>query len=156
LNLTDIGERIKAVRKLLGLKQAEVSKAIDTSVPTISDYETGKQKANLSFVVNFAETYNVNLNYLVFGRGAPFPLKGSEFEIFWKDRPFGDHTDDVKEILSYMQRSRAVRNAVVGYSMEYIHRNEEYIEKDIRKTDLKNKQEQGGKIIPRDSKKEER
>jgi transcriptional regulator with XRE-family HTH domain len=140
LDLKDIGGRIKAVRKILDIKQTDVSKAINISVPTISDYETGKKKPNFNFLLKFASSYNVSLDYLVLGKGDPFPRKGLEFDDFWKDNPFGDSTNDIKEILSYIQRSRVVRNAIIAYAWEYIYRNEEFIESDIRKTEIQKRQ----------------
>jgi hypothetical protein len=57
-----------------------------------------------------------------------------------EEKPFGDITNEVGEMLEYMRKSTTVRNAVWGFWAEYSSRNVD-IEKDIRRHALKKEED---------------
>jgi len=56
--MSSFGAKIKEIRTMLGLDQAELGGLIGTSKLTISNYETGKMSPNLSTI----ETIIIKLN----------------------------------------------------------------------------------------------
>ena len=59
----DIGNKLKTLRKGRGLTQLELSKRLELSRATISNYEVGRRSPHLSELRRFAEFYGVGLNY---------------------------------------------------------------------------------------------
>lgn len=61
----NIGKRIKNVRKVLALQQTEFAKEIGISQSTISSYEKNLRNPPVSVLKQIADTYNINLDYLL-------------------------------------------------------------------------------------------
>lgn len=60
---TEIGSKLKTLRKGRGLTQQELSERLDLSRATISNYEVGRRSPHLSDLRRFAEFYGVSLDY---------------------------------------------------------------------------------------------
>ena len=60
---TEIGNKLKTLRKGRGLTQQELSERLDLSRATISNYEVGRRSPHLSDLRRFAEFYGVSLDY---------------------------------------------------------------------------------------------
>ncbi len=142
-DLNAIGSRLKAVRKNLNLKQKEIAEILNISVVTLSDIETGKKRPGAELLFSLSGLYRVNLAYLLHGEGDMFrpdtPTKGVNIE----DGLFGHYTDDVKEMLWYMQHSLLARSAIMTIVKEYLYKNEDLLEKDIQRQKIKNEKKQG-------------
>lgn len=67
-----MGKRLKKLRKDRGLTQVEVAAALDVSRSHITQVELGADPGFALFV-QLAEFYDVPLDYLYRGIGAPFP-----------------------------------------------------------------------------------
>lgn len=67
-----LGKRIEKVRKKLKLSRKEVSSQINKYYRTYSGYERGERKAPYELLILLAEKYNVNLNWLMLGKGEMF------------------------------------------------------------------------------------
>ena len=65
-------ERLKALRKKLGLSQHDVAEAIDVSVLTYGRYESGTQKPSSTVLIKLAGYFGVTIDYL---RGLERPDK---------------------------------------------------------------------------------
>lgn len=65
-------ERLKALRKKLGLSQHDVAEAIDVSVLTYGRYESGTQKPSSTVLIKLAGYFGVTVDYL---RGVERPEK---------------------------------------------------------------------------------
>lgn len=61
----NIGNRIKNVRKVLALQQTEFAKEIGISQSTISSYEKSLRNPPVSVLKQIADTYNINIDYLL-------------------------------------------------------------------------------------------
>lgn len=64
-----IAERIKEARQLSGLSQGQAAKLLGMHRPTISEIENGNRKVSATEISQFAEIYEVSINYLM-GEGA--------------------------------------------------------------------------------------
>ena len=59
------GERISALRKKQGLKQAELAKKLNVSPPIISYYETGARLPNTKDIAALAKILNTTTDFLI-------------------------------------------------------------------------------------------
>lgn len=66
------GERIREIRTLLNLSQEELGKIFNTSKQYISKLENNLVQLNNAKMVILAEIYNVNINYILTGKGSMF------------------------------------------------------------------------------------
>ncbi|MBQ3444960.1 MAG: helix-turn-helix transcriptional regulator [Selenomonadaceae bacterium] len=66
-----LGNRVKIMRELRGLRQAELGKRIGTSQSFITNIETGRRGASLNNLVALSQALNVSIDWLI---DAP-PLK---------------------------------------------------------------------------------
>ena len=60
---TEIGQKLKTLRKGRGLTQLDLSERMELSRATISNYEVGRRSPHLSELRRFAEFYGVGLDY---------------------------------------------------------------------------------------------
>lgn len=56
---------LKQLRKSRNLSQEDVAKVLNTTVSTISRYETGEREPNLESLCMLADFFDVSLNYLL-------------------------------------------------------------------------------------------
>jgi transcriptional regulator with XRE-family HTH domain len=56
---------LKQLRKSRNLSQEDVAKVLNTTVSTISRYETGEREPNLESLCILADFFNVSLDYLL-------------------------------------------------------------------------------------------
>lgn len=69
----DLGERIKFVRKELGLNQSDFGRKISISQSTIAGYESGTRAQPDAILKLICTTYNVDYKWLKYGNGyGPF------------------------------------------------------------------------------------
>ena len=61
--MSAIGSKLKTLRRGRGLTQLELSKRLELSRATISNYEVGRRSPHLSDLRRFAEFYGVGLDY---------------------------------------------------------------------------------------------
>ncbi|HEU18119.1 MAG TPA: helix-turn-helix domain-containing protein [Deltaproteobacteria bacterium] len=67
----EIGKRISQLRDNLGITQPELAKVLDIKrgAPTISNWENGISVPDVTHLSKISELYNVNLNWLITGKG---------------------------------------------------------------------------------------
>ena len=68
-NREDYGSRIRSLRKKRGLTQEQLAEKMNVSTPYIAKIETGKQTGPVELAVEFAEFFEVSLDYLLAGKG---------------------------------------------------------------------------------------
>ena len=76
-------ERLKALRELMGISQAELAKKMSVTPPTISRIENGEREPNLQFLKNLAVFFNVSVDYLLGLTDDPTPNRGN-INVFFK------------------------------------------------------------------------
>lgn len=85
-----ISNRIQEIRKKLHLSQEEISTQIGISYRAYTSYERGDRKPSIEFLNKMFNQFNVNLNYLISGKG----------EMFNKIEPSDDElTDKIRKVL---------------------------------------------------------
>jgi putative transcriptional regulator len=138
-----LGQRVKEIRKNLGLTQAEICKKIKFSPGYLSEIEHGEYNPTFMFYFNLAKKLNVNLEYLFFGKGRMFKKQNNDtYEI---NERFGDDARDIKEMLLDIEHSPFVKHTILGdYRLLKIEK-ENTIKKDIQQYQKKHKSKNGGK-----------
>lgn len=126
--LIEFGNRLRVVREKLGLKQREFALRIEKTPAFLSEIETGKSNPGFGVLRKIAETFNINLNYLMFGEGEVF--KGRHGEGGAEREAYGIDDEKFNEMVNYFKRAPVVKYAVYEYFTQYIHKNREVIEAD--------------------------
>jgi transcriptional regulator with XRE-family HTH domain len=138
--LKAIGQRVKNIRQHLNLRQNHFAQALDISNANLSEIEAGIAKPRFEFLYNISLKYNVNLVYLLHGKGEMFIDAKVEKEIIQEDghsqllRQLANipNYKEFNEFLKYFNDSLMVRYAVMSYFITYKNQNEELIKKDIQ------------------------
>ncbi|MCP5108264.1 MAG: helix-turn-helix transcriptional regulator [bacterium] len=126
-----VGERLKEIRKNLGFLQKEFAEELDISTSAISDIEAGKIKPRFDLIFNITKKFNVNVNYLLHGKGDMFmPREDTPAALANK---VTEYAHWLKEFLYYFNESEMVRYAMMSYFSKYKTENDLTIEKEIRK-----------------------
>ena len=66
------GKRLKRIRQEIGLSQDELGSVLGISKQFFSNIENDRTKLNNDKLVLLCENYNVNINYLLTGKGEMF------------------------------------------------------------------------------------
>lgn len=66
-NTEQFGDRLKAIRKALSLSQIDFAKGLEIGRSTIANYESNQRIPPKLLLKQIAETYNINLDYLLYG-----------------------------------------------------------------------------------------
>lgn len=142
LQAIEFGQRVKAIRKTLGLSQKDFAESLGISGTFISEVESGKYKPCYDFFYNIMNHFNVNLHYLLTGQGEMFirDMKPAEIEI---EEPFSSITK-TEDLLWYMTRSPMFKYSLFGFASRYLYENRTFVELEIaaynaKKTGEKNK-----------------
>ena len=74
--------RIRELRASIGLKQADLAKALKVSQATMSGYETGKYEPDLSTLKAIADYFSVSVDYVLGGDVKPISVKGISIPVY--------------------------------------------------------------------------
>lgn len=129
----EFGLRLKTVRSRLGMMQKDFAAKISITPAFLSEIESGKSRPGFDVIRAIAETFNVNLHYLYFGIGdmffSPYRQTGEEsLNTCIKDEKFG-------EMMYYFKRAPVVKYAIYEFFSNYIHKNMDMIEAEMKKYD---------------------
>ncbi len=67
MNLAEIGGRIKAYRKSLGISQEKLAEMVFVSPHYIYEIERGTKSMSLETLINLSEALNLSTDYILFG-----------------------------------------------------------------------------------------
>jgi len=68
----EVGERLRSIREKLNLMQKDFARELELSAPALSEIETGRNRAGIELLIKLSEKYNVNLYYVLLGKGEMF------------------------------------------------------------------------------------
>ncbi|MCK4766648.1 MAG: helix-turn-helix transcriptional regulator [Candidatus Aminicenantes bacterium] len=126
INKSEVGSRIREIRKALNQIQKDFAKVLGISGPALSDIETGKNWPGLEILGKMVKKYNIDIYYVLFGEGEMFidPLVSSSRGL----RDIGVKDADVREFLGYFGKSRIVQFAVMQKFRELLFEKKDLIE----------------------------
>ncbi|MGP1595009.1 MAG: helix-turn-helix domain-containing protein [Treponema sp.] len=73
MDVNNISKRLTELRLLIGLNQTKFAKELDTPRTTVIGYEAGNS-IPADFLAKLHEKFNINIDWLLFGKGNPIPL----------------------------------------------------------------------------------
>jgi transcriptional regulator with XRE-family HTH domain len=126
------GARVRKIREALHLLQTDFAAKINMHSSYLSEIETGTRKVGQKIILKIAVAYNVNLNWLLMGKGPMF-IEADDPQVNLKWQDFGDQAQDMKELFEYCTKSKLVRLHVTAYTKKFLLKYEELIKKDINK-----------------------
>lgn len=104
LNYKKIGERLRKLRKYLGLTQEQVAEIINVGRDAILRIEKGDRKIDLQELVKFSKLYNISMDELTMNE-----QNISRNEIAFA-RAYNDLSEkDKKEIISLIEYKNALK-----------------------------------------------
>lgn len=65
INMLEIGNRIKELRKENGMTQTQLAQKIGVATNTVSQYEKGLSKTSIDVIVNLAVALETTTDYLL-------------------------------------------------------------------------------------------
>ncbi|MCU0288933.1 MAG: helix-turn-helix domain-containing protein [Acidobacteria bacterium] len=140
LQASSFGERVRNVRKALGLNQKELSRPLDITHSFLSEIENNKYKPGYEFFCYMFSKYNVNLHYLFSGTGEMFnpELKPADSKPKPPPPAPGLITDE-NDLMWYIERSPFFKYLILGYACKAFYDNRTNIDKEIEKSEPKEK-----------------
>lgn len=119
-------ERIKALRKSMGLNQEQLADKLDIKRPSLSRIETGDTGLTAKNIEKFCRFFGVTSDYLLFGQDS-FALGG-----FGKDR------EEIIRAVEMMAENRSFRFAVLSLYYEHLEKSRENGHKNSRQMETAN------------------
>lgn len=109
----EIGDRLKEIRKTLGLTQADFGEKLGLKPTAIGLYENGTRNITERTIILLKEKYNVNIDYLKNGLGEMF-IEPSDFSLDEYAKSKDLKEKEVSLIREFMNLDPNVRQALYG------------------------------------------
>ena len=97
-----IGERLKDLRKDMGLTQKDLSEKLFINYRTYSGYERNEIEASDDFKKKLAQFYNVSIDYLLGIIDHPHPIKNGENYIRLPKLLSDNGRKELEQFISYL------------------------------------------------------
>lgn len=130
----EIPARITAVREHLGLNQKDFAASLGKSPSYISVIENGKRLPAVDFFILIANIHNVNLEYLIHGKGDMFNTEKIKDE-----RETIDDIESLDDVIWLLENSPIARNAIFAFAAKYFFENQDLLIKNIQRFRNKDK-----------------
>jgi transcriptional regulator with XRE-family HTH domain len=135
-----VGERLKRIRKALRIKQKDMAKTLGYSASNFCEIESGAIGINTQTYINLSNEYNINVEYLLNGRGGMFyksaPEK-EETEIDNTGYTFDSDIDSMEKLVSMMHKSAFFKHSILALAQEFFVNKEELIRKTLNTSENK-------------------
>jgi transcriptional regulator with XRE-family HTH domain len=126
MNLTDtVGGRFEVIRKNLHMSQRELAGKLQISHTTISDIEHNRTRPHFDVICKLIAEYNVNHNFLFFGKGEPFLAAPGDSEA-GINFP-GPLDEKISRFLTDLKQSAFVLYSTMGFYQKLERDNHEHI-----------------------------
>lgn len=112
----EIGLRIRQLRKMQGYTQAEMVEYFDCGRANYSRIEKGEVFPNPTILKTLNSRFNVSLHWLICNKGSMLEQEEQPNAVDWGGNGI---EEEIKELLSYMDRVPMVKHAMLGYFLEY-------------------------------------
>lgn len=80
-NPTECGERISHLRTDCGLTQIQAAEKLNVSVQHYRAVEAGRRSASIELLIEIATTFQVSLDYIIFGQSIEARLNNLKLEL---------------------------------------------------------------------------
>lgn len=122
IDLPVIGERLRKVRKALGMTLDKLGEISGLSTSGISDMEKGKTKPSSLYLHALSGEFNVNTNWILTGKGTMFQAD-IEFDL-----SFGEDNELVKELIHCLRKVNVARFEILRNFADFKRDHKDLIE----------------------------
>ncbi len=126
--LSRLSDRLREIRRILGITQAEMAERLGVSNSFQSEVEKGKTKPGYDYIYSIHDNLNINLHYLLKGTGDIFCTGTGEYVEL--EVP-GRQIDNIGQVLWYTKRSQLANHSILGLASQYFIDNMESISKQL-------------------------
>ena len=84
-----LNENLRTIRHQLGLSQADMAKSLKVHLSQYGTYERGERKPSAEVFEKLISIHNININYLLTGKGAMFITSDLEKDLIKFTVPAG-------------------------------------------------------------------
>jgi transcriptional regulator with XRE-family HTH domain len=123
----EIGKRVHAVRKKLGLTQQKMVASFNIGRANYSRVETGGVSPNCLVLNALRKVHNISLDWVISGDGEMFADRDEARNERGNNESFGEYTEEVLDLLNCIEHIPMVKHSVLKYFLEYKHAHEELI-----------------------------
>lgn len=107
-----MNQRIKKLRKMLGLTQTEFGRRIGVAGNTVTNYEAGLRVPKKSVLLMMSKEFHVNIDWLKTGQGEMFlPVSGGTLDELAEEYGLGELEKEL--IAEFLKLSSADRKELV-------------------------------------------
>jgi transcriptional regulator with XRE-family HTH domain len=101
---SEYGERLKIFRETIGKNQTDFGNMLGISRNTLINYESGKTYFDVEFINKLRTALNINVSWLVTGKGKMLESKDEENSLdSFILKFYGENDPDIQEILFYLK-----------------------------------------------------
>jgi transcriptional regulator with XRE-family HTH domain len=137
--LQEFGNRVRAVREHMRLRQNEFAAGLDFSEGYICQIEKGKANPTYEFFYKLALKYNISMDYLFYGKGELFFKRKLAVE---ENEGMRDSIDTNDDLLWFLEHSELFRMKIMVEAKRFLYDSEENIRRDIQHERKKRKKEE--------------
>ncbi len=131
----EIGRRMRKIRKALGYTQEQMVSNFNIGRANYSRIEKGEVHPGALILNTLRIKFNVSLDWLITNNGKMF-LRDREKHDPGLKIDFGQSTEEIKELLGYMEKVPMVKHAILGFFLEYKMKNREIIQDALDERDI--------------------
>jgi transcriptional regulator with XRE-family HTH domain len=122
-----IGQRMRKIRKALGYTQEKMVSFFDIGRANYSRIEKGEVFPGANILHTLRSKFNVSLDWLITNTGKMF-VQDQEREEY-NDKIYSDqYKEEIRELLSYVERVPMVKHAIISFFLEYKIKHQKFIE----------------------------
>jgi len=123
----DIGQRMRKIRKALGFTQEQMVSYFDIGRANYSRIEKGEVHPGALILNTLRVKFNVSLDWLISNNGKMF-LRDKDKKDANNHIDFGQSTEEIRELLTFMDRVPMVKHAMLSFFLEYRLKNKKIIQ----------------------------
>jgi transcriptional regulator with XRE-family HTH domain len=139
VSASDIGQRLKAVRKKLQVQQKDMAATMKVAASYLCEIENGKGNPGPEFFVRLAGIYPINLHYLFMGVGDM--LVDEEGKAKKPEIDLDDAVETVEQVSQLIEYSVYLRNIVMTCVNKTLFEDKEIIKANIKRKKVKEEAE---------------
>jgi transcriptional regulator with XRE-family HTH domain len=131
----EIGDRMRKIRKSLGYTQEKIVEFFDIGRANYSRIEKGEVWPGANILHTLRTKFNISLDWLITNNGRMY-IREREKKAYSEKADFGEYSDEVKELLKYIEKVPMVKHAILSYFLEYKIKNQEIIQQFLDENEL--------------------
>lgn len=119
------GQRIRAVRKRLGINGKDFAARLGIQNSYLSEIEHGKGNPTVAFFDRLHHVFQINLHYVISGKGEMLETDDGPL-INPADQPPG-YIANAEDLYWYIKHCMPMKDAVMGFAAKYFLENEKMV-----------------------------